>query len=67
MVPMNSRLIAENDVVIGGHFFPKKVYCPNIVKKKRSVISLKNGITKSGFFGGVLTDNILSIPLCNQP
>uniref|UniRef100_A0A672K9N1 Cytochrome P450 family 27 subfamily A member 1 n=1 Tax=Sinocyclocheilus grahami TaxID=75366 RepID=A0A672K9N1_SINGR len=25
VVPMNSRLIAENDVVIGGHFFPKKV------------------------------------------
>ncbi|KTF81710.1 hypothetical protein cypCar_00009915 [Cyprinus carpio] len=24
VVPMNSRLIAENDVVIGGHFFPKK-------------------------------------------
>uniref|UniRef100_A0A671KPS8 Cytochrome P450 family 27 subfamily A member 1 n=1 Tax=Sinocyclocheilus anshuiensis TaxID=1608454 RepID=A0A671KPS8_9TELE len=23
VVPMNSRLIAENDVVIGGHFFPK--------------------------------------------
>ncbi|ROL50455.1 Sterol 26-hydroxylase, mitochondrial [Anabarilius grahami] len=24
VVPMNSRLISENDVVIGGHFFPKK-------------------------------------------
>ncbi|ROL50457.1 Sterol 26-hydroxylase, mitochondrial [Anabarilius grahami] len=24
VVPINSRLIAENDVVIGGHFFPKK-------------------------------------------
>ncbi|XP_051564767.1 sterol 26-hydroxylase, mitochondrial-like isoform X2 [Myxocyprinus asiaticus] len=24
VVPMNSRIMAENDVVIGGHFFPKK-------------------------------------------
>ncbi|KAL1267580.1 hypothetical protein QQF64_032943 [Cirrhinus molitorella] len=24
VVPMNSRLIAENDVVVGGHFFPKE-------------------------------------------
>jgi len=50
VVPINSRLIAEKDIVIGGHFFPKKVYCPNGVKNKRSVISLKTGITKSVFF-----------------
>ncbi|XP_026127282.1 cytochrome P450 27C1-like [Carassius auratus] len=24
VVPMNSRLISENDIVIGGHFFPKE-------------------------------------------
>lgn len=64
VVPMNSRLISENDVVIGGHFFPKKVNCPHVVRKKRRVASLEIGITKSAVF---LTDNIHSVPLCNQP
>lgn len=25
VVPLNARLLSENDVIIGGHFFPKKV------------------------------------------
>ncbi len=37
VVPMNSRLIAENDVVIGGHFFPKKVNCLHVVRMKKGL------------------------------
>ena len=25
VVPMNARLLTENDVIIGGYYFPKKV------------------------------------------
>uniref|UniRef100_A0A672KAG4 Cytochrome P450 family 27 subfamily A member 1 n=1 Tax=Sinocyclocheilus grahami TaxID=75366 RepID=A0A672KAG4_SINGR len=66
VVPMNSRLIAENDVVIGGHFFPKKTtftLCHYAISHDKKVFPepqkfkpdrwLRDGRTRPNPFGSI--------------
>ncbi|XP_026127283.1 sterol 26-hydroxylase, mitochondrial-like [Carassius auratus] len=66
VVPMNSRLITENDVVIGGHFFPKKTtftLCHYAISRDEKVFPepwkfkperwLRDGRTRPNPFGSI--------------